>query len=319
MDKIVLIGQSFINPNYFNQRFLLKDEPDKHSMATVLEDVTGIKPKVLSLSGTGNGWVTDALMSTLPDIDKDTLVIISWAEFLRYDLYINPDKTNEELAPFLGMPKQSLMEKRIKKDPHFLRTFGPDGKQKNSGLRFWVTGSYNNFGIKKDLWENILSKPWICKDTLEKIIMVQGLLKAKGAKQIHFFADEPFDKDFKEYNKLLKEKHGDSESLEYKDIDASDYPMQPHMIFDVYPELEPWYDSVDWDLFTENTYMGYFQESGMPWFGGDNDINTHQPPINLYHFVCDELLNTPKEEAKIDEYTEYTKEFCTLYGFKYHF
>lgn len=318
MDKIILIGQSFVNPNYFNQRFLLKDEPDKCSMATIIEDITGITPEVFSLNGTANGYVTDTVISNLSKIDDNTLVIICWSQFLRYDLYLSPNKSNEELAPLLGMPRQSLMEKRVKKDPHFLRTYGLDGNQRHKGLRVWVTGGYN-FGIKKDLWEGLLSRAWVCKDALEKISLVQTMLKNKGAKQIHFFADDPFQRNIKEFEKFIAGEHGNPESLEYKNIDTSSYKIQPHVVFDEHPELEPWYDMVDWDLFSEISYIEYFEESGMPWFGGDNDINTHQPPINTYHFVCDQLLKCDKEDSKIEEYKDHTKEFCGLYGFTYHF
>jgi hypothetical protein len=305
--KILLIGSSTFNPNYFNSR-IYGDEItlDNFSFQSILEKIARCEVKSLAINGAGNDWPVNAIFTNQDYIDLDTLVVILWAATDRYDMHFDNSKTNEQLS----FPRKDLLPDHVKTEHVFFRTFGLDGTIKDSGIRFYATGPAYP-GIKREYQRISYSNSLHLKKCYENIILVQKLLKGKCLKQIHMF---PFDIEKYSEIDLLGPKGFFSKIQNNNTYVCADLPEPSFDLIKEYPELKLWKDQVDWSLFVKN-YIDYFKENNLPYWAGLNNHNMHQVPLNNYKFITSQIIDSKVDLT--DFYKDATIKHCTEFNIKY--
>ena len=313
MKKILVIGVSLVDPSFFNTRVLKIDKDDDYHFTNILSKVTGIEnAKVIAVPGAGNDWITSVVIDNLKDIDADTLVVINWAMMDRYDF---PMAEEQDVI-------QDEIETCIPEEFDYLRlnrTYNLKGELSRTGLRWWPC-SHFMFGPKQRL-QKLLCYAGLVKNFFEKVVLVQKLLKEKGATQVHMMQHPP---DFTEFRILVKELQTVAMSMpklepRYQVLKFGDSQRQ-YDLYERYPELTMWRELVDWSLFAKYQF-DFFYNNNIPFAATDLYNNFHQPPINNYLYVkkvIAEPLGLPSNDL-LEEMKQATVEHCEKYNCLYDF
>lgn len=308
MKKILLIGSSVFNPTYFNTRLLGNEElHDEFSFEKILTKIYNVEVTSLAINGAGNDWPLNAVVTNQHLVDKDTMVIIMWSSVDRYDMHFGNNISNETIS----FPRKEMLPDHAKNELSLFRTYGLNGTVKDSGLRFYATGSVYP-GIKREYKKVSYNEAVHLKQIYQNIALVQKLLEGACYKQIHFF---PWDiEKYSEYELIgyggWFSTIGSDRSYQWVEL------PDPH--FDLiaqHPELQSWKNLVNWNLFSEN-YCEFFIKNKLPWWGGMNEHNVHQVPINNYKFICSEFLPDPGNNEHY--FIEATKKHCSDFNIQYN-
>lgn len=296
INKILIIGGSIFNDQYFNQRVFNKAEDDENCFRDVLSDVAGVPVTSYAINGAGNDWPVNALVSVMDEIDENTYVIMQWSAVDRFDMHVDNNATNKDLF----LPRPELLPKHVRYETSLYRTYGLDGSVVENGLRFYASGPAY-IGRKREYKKLFYSDALHLKHAYENIALCQFLIKSKGAMQKHLL---PYD--INHYSddyvtKCFAEKYNEKKYV------LAPLPEKCFDILQDYPELVPWYNIVDWSLFTEH-YINFFIDRGIAYWGGHNEHNLHQLPINNYKFIIDQLWKTDKDLT--EKYLKATEEHC---------
>lgn len=307
MKKILLIGSSVFNPCYFNSRISgNENEEDEFSFKNILKKLTNCEIKTLAINGAGNDWPINAVIMNKNFIDKDTMVIIYWAAVNRYDMFFDNNIQNSSIS----FPRKNLVPPHIKNESSFFKTYGLNGEDKETGLRFYSTGPTYP-GIKREYQKIGYGHGIHLKRFYENVILVQNLLKNKCYQQYHIL---PFDiEKYCELQLLGPDGHF-ATNYKFKGYTWIDFPEPTFDLINEYPELNEWKNLINWNFFTEN-YVEYFKKRNLPYWAGFNEHNIHQVPINNYYFIKDELL---KSDIDLEDfYLEATKLHCEKFKINY--
>lgn len=306
MKKLLVVGHSMADPMFFNTRVLQKEnELDNYHFAEVLGKAAGIEDiEVCAVAGAGNEWISSALITKLPYIDKDTLVVVIWGFTDRVDMLITPDHKDIQNEINTCIDEQYDYLK-------FNRTFDFHGNQTEKGMRYWMTAHYL-FGPKIKM-KPLLTQGTRLKDFFETVSLSQRLLEETGAKQVHFL---PLDAEHFTFKGLVQEitemyMTGDKVPL-YKVVN---FTKAYQNFYEEHPEMLAWKKLVKWDLFSENLF-DFCQRHQLPYICIDKFNNFHQPPINNYIYIKKailEKLGLPCADI-LDEIKAATEAHCKKYN-----
>lgn len=308
MKKILTFGHSIVDPNFFNSRVLrLNDVEDDYHFTKILAKSAQIPEyKVYAIAGAGNNWISSSVINHLDEIDEETLVVINWSFVDRIDLLLGHDQ--EEL--------QNEIEGCLSENFDFLKfnkTVDLNGVETSTGMRFWPTGHFM-LGPKMAM-KNIVNHVGQLKNFYENVALVQRLLTEKNAKHIHFLQlssehhyFRSLIRDFTDKCKKVGLSTPKYELLEFETFHQD--------LFEKYPELQPWHKVVDWSLFTDKTMFEFYQYHRIPYICTDLYNNFHQPPINHYMFIKNEILKKLSMPCVdlLDEMKQVTEAHCKRYN-----
>ena len=308
MKKILTFGHSIVDPNFFNSRVLrLTDVEDDYHFTKILSKSTQIPNyKVYAIAGAGNNWISSSVINHLDDIDSETLVVINWSFVDRIDLLLgdNQEDLQHEIEGCLTENFDFLK---------FNKTVDLEGLEKSTGMRFWPTGHF--MLVPKIAMKNIVNHVGQLKNFYENVALVQRLLTEKNAKHVHFLQlsseHHYFRSLIRDFTNKCKKVGLDSPRYELLEFETFH-----HDLFEKYPELTAWHKTVDWKLFTDKTMFEFYQHNSVPYICVDLYNNFHQPPINHYMFIKNQILTKLKMPCAdlLDEMKKVTAEHCKKYN-----
>lgn len=306
MNKILLFGSSGVDPKFFNSRVLKLDQNDDYYFGNILGKATGIDNiQTFSISGAGNEWISSAVISQLDQIDKDTLVIISWSLIDRVDLVLGNEQIHYQEEIETGLPDQW-------KYLEFNKTFNASGESVSAGLRYWPTAHF--FFSPKIKLKSFYSHAVQLKHYYEKVSLVQGLLEKTGCTQVHWNVADPASYTF---DKLIKDLIAEATEVEtipkYKVVD---FKQAVSNVEEEYPELVKWKELVDWSKFSEDLFL-FYKRNNLPYACVDKYSSFHQTPINYYLYIREAILKHFKIPIK-NEILEEMRIATEVHGKKYN-
>lgn len=311
MNKILLFGSSGVDPKFFNSRVLKLDKNDDYYFGNIFGKATGIENvQTFSVSGAGNEWISSAVISQLDQIDKDTIVVISWSLIDRVDLILGNEQNHYQEEIENRLPEQW-------KHLEFNRTFNSAGKIVSNGLRYWPTAHF--FFPPKNKIKSFYSHAVQLKHYYEKVSLVQNLLDKTGCLQIHWNVADPTSYTFE---RLIKDLISDGLKSELEEIPKYKMVNFEKEYADIgleYPEILVWRKLINQSKFGEDLFS-FYKRRNIPYACVDKLSSFHQPPVNYYLYIRDALLtkfNIPLKFDLLNEMKTATENHCRKYGTQY--